>query len=494
MNRLRKTYSDEVLRFGPFHYYVQRRLVVAGNRQLRMGSRALEILQVLLENAGSVVSKEAIIARVWPTTVVEDSNLRVHIAALRRALGDGQGGQRYIANIPLRGYSFVADVQPGEAADPEPLTHAESPHHNLPPRLSQVTGRDQIVNSLLQQLPVRRFMTVVGPGGVGKTSVALRTAELLLAHYRDGVRFIDLAALADPSLVAAKVASSLGLPVLGLQIVASLSLHLRNRHMLLVLDNCEHLIDSCAFLAEGLLKRVPGLAILATSREPLLAEGEFVQRLPALDIPSPWSAPNAEEALAYSAVQLFVSRAAECQAGFTLRDRDVPAVAEICRRLDGMPLAIELAAAQVDGLGLPGLRTLLDNGAQLLMAGRRTALPRQRTLRAMLDWSHALLSPVERTVLQRLAVFKVAFTLCIAVRVIGCETLSESCIFEAITQLVAKSLLSVEIVNGMVHYRLLATTRAYALGKLRECGEFQALQERYARHRNIHVIVRDRAP
>lgn len=486
MNRLRTIHADAVLAFGPFHYYVQRRLILHGERPLRVGSRALEILHLLLEHAGSVVSKETILARVWPTTVVEEINLRVHIAALRRVLADGKGGQRYIANIPQRGYSFVADVKLSEAAEVGPAGPSGEALHNLPGRLSPIIGRDAVVDELVRKMPARRLLTLVGPGGMGKTTVALRVAELVLPHYQDGVYFIDLSALADPALVAAKVASTLGLTLPGEGAWCGLQRYLQQRHLLLVLDNCEHLIESCAALAEGLLMRAPRLAILATSREPLLTEGECVQRLAALSIPTPLS--TIEVALACSAVRLFVTRVAAYRPGFVLREQDVAVVTAICRRLDGMPLALELAAAQVEVLGLRGLLGQLEHCLQLLTHGRRTAAPRHQSLRALLDWSYVLLSPLEQTVLQRLAVFKVALSLDKAVSFIACKQVDEAQVFEAITQLVAKSWLSVELIDSVVHYRLLNTSRAYALEKLVASDEYRQVQQRYARHRNMRVI------
>lgn len=488
VNELRTIRTDAVLKFGPFRYYVQRRLILHGERPLRVGSRALEILHLLLEHAGSVVSKETILARVWPTTVVEEINLRVHIAALRRALSDGKGGQRYIANIPQRGYSFVADVQLNEAAEIVPAGPSGEILHNLPGRLSPIIGRDAIVDDLVRKMPARRLMTLVGPGGMGKTTIALRVAELVLPHYEDGVYFIDLSTLADPALVAAKVASTLGLAVAGEGALCGLDCYMLHRHMLLVLDNCEHLIDSCAALAVGLLMSAPRLAILATSREPLLTEGECVQRLEALTIPAPATSLPSEMALTYSAVRLFVTRVAAYLPGFVLRAQDVAVVAEICRRLDGMPLAIELAAAQIEVLGLHGLLGQLEHCLQLLTHGRRTAAPRHQSLRAVLDWSHALLSPLEQTVLHRLAVFKVALSLDKAVRLTACRAIDEAQVFEAITQLVAKSWLSVELIDSVVHYRLLNTSRAYALEKLRAGDEYRQGQQRYAQHRNMRVI------
>jgi len=479
MNSLRDLTSDAALRFGPYAFHPNQRLILDGDRALRMGGRALDILQVLVERAGHVVSKDELIARVWPTSVVEEINLRVHIAALRRALGDGQNGERYIVNIPQRGYSFIAPVERVLEGTPVFIDSLHKPQHNLPARLTSITGRDSIVGSVVRQLPVRRFMTLVGPAGIGKTTVALRVAELLLQHYRDGVWIIDLAAIDDPSQVVDQLLQTLELDA-GLAPLAP-------RHALLVLDNCEHLIERCRTLVDDLLAAAPRLSILATSREPLQALGETVLRLPPLAVPPASALHNVAEAMGYSAVQLFVSRARARQQGFTLREQDLKAVRDICRRLDGLPLAIELAAAQIDALALVGLHAQLDNCFQLLTQGRRTAVPRHQTLKAALDWSYERLSPLEQTVWQRLAVFKMAFTLDAVIGVISCASLPPMHLLDVVERLARKSLLSIEQGSGVPRYRFLHTTRTYALEKLEHSGHLRALELSHA-----HYISRAR--
>ena len=353
MNSVSDLNNEAVLRFGPYAFHLRQRLILDGDRPLRMGGRALDILQVLVQRAGNVVSKDELIALVWPTSVVEEINLRVHIAALRRALGDGQDGQRYIVNIPQRGYSFIAAVQRVPASTLASIETVQKPQHNLPARLSPVIGRDSLVGSLVRQLPVRRLMTLTGPGGIGKTTVALRVAELLLQHYQDGVWLVDLAVIDDPAQVVDHLTRVLELDVgITLETWAQ-------RHALLVLDNCEHLLERCRTLVEDLLMAAPRLSILVTSREPLQAQGETVQRLPPLAVPPASALHSVAEAMGYSAVQLFVSRARARQQGFVLREQDLKVVREICRRLDGLPLAIELAAAQIDALALVGLQLSL---------------------------------------------------------------------------------------------------------------------------------------
>lgn len=474
MNSMTSLNSDAVLQFGPYAFHLRQRLILDGDRPLRMGGRALDILQVLVQRAGTVVSKEELIALVWPTSVVEDINLRVHIAALRRALGDGPDGQGYIVNIPQHGYRFIAAVQRVPACSLASIETVQKPQHNLTARLTPVTGRDSIVGSLVRQLPVRRLMTLVGPAGIGKTTVALRVAELLLQHYQDGVWLVDLAVIDDPASVVDQVTRALELEV-GTTLDS-----LQQRHALLVLDNCEHLHERCRTLVEDLLQFAPRLSILVTSREPLNAQGESVQRLPPLAVPPASALHSVAEAMGYSAVQLFVSRAR--QQGFALREQDLKAVGEICRRLDGLPLAIELAAAQIDALALVGVQAQLDNCFQLLSHGRRTAVPRHQTLKAALDWSYEQLCPLEQTVLQRLAVFKMAFTLDAAIGVLGCAALLPGRLVEVVESLALKSLLSLEKGGGLSRYRFLNTTRAYALEKLEHSGELRAFEMRYARY------------
>ncbi|MDR7286477.1 putative ATPase/DNA-binding winged helix-turn-helix (wHTH) protein [Pseudomonas corrugata] len=476
MNSLTRIHSEAVLRFGPYAFHQRQRLILEGDRPLRMGGRALDILQVLVERAGTVVSKDELIALVWPTSVVEEINLRVHIAALRRALGDGHNGQRYIVNIPQCGYSFVAPVQHLPAGGPVSIQMLPKTPHNLPARLTPVIGRDAIVGSLVRQLPVRRLMTLVGPGGIGKTTVALRVAELLLQHYHDGVWRVDLGAIDDPALVLDHLRRTLeldlGMPLDGWA----------QRHALLVLDNCEHLLERCRALIESLLIAAPRLSILVSSREPLLAAGETVVRLPPLVVPPACELQSVAQVMGYSAVQLFVSRARARQQGFALREQDLMAVGEICRRLDGLPLAIELAAAQIDALALVGLQAQLDNCFQLLTLGRRTAVPRHQTLKAALDWSYERLSPIEQTVLQHLAVFQKAFTLDTAIDVMSSAVLLPDRVRNAVERLALKSLLSLEQGSGVSRYRFLNTTRTYALEKLEHNGALRDVERRYARY------------
>lgn len=470
----------QAVHFGPYRVYPGQRQILEADQPLRLGRRAMDILLILLKNAGNVVSKQQLLAEVWPDTVVEEINLRVHMAALRKALGDGQAGQRYIVTVAQRGYSFVAPCSL-ERVEQQPANEGPpSSGHNLPLRRTRLIGRQVLVDNLMTQLPRQRFITLVGPGGIGKTTVALRVAEQLIGRYRDGIRLLDLAPINDPLMIAGHLAALLGLSMHDTEPLNSLALFLREREMLLVIDNCEHLIDHVAVLCESLLRGAPQLQILATSREGLRAEGEFVQRLESLDCPPPIAVLDRAQALSFSALQLFVERAMASHDSFELSDAELPLLIDICRRLDGIPLALELAAAQVASLGLAGLLAQLQDSFRLLTHSSNTTLGRHQTLRATLDWSFELLSTCEQTCLRRLSVFRGGFTLESAAAVIVGGHIEPREVFGSITQLVAKSLLSVDVGDEEVFYRLLDTTRSYALEKLEQTSELSGTRERHA--------------
>ena len=469
--------SDQAVQFGPYRIHPRERLVLEGGRPLRLGRRAVEILLILLEQAGNVVSKQELIARVWPKSVVEDGNLRVHMAALRKALGDGQAGQRYIVTVAQRGYSFVAPLSiepmslPTEGAPQRPC-------HNLPLRRTRMIGRQALIDALVQQLPAQRFITLTGAGGIGKTTVALRVAELLIGHYRDGIRLLDLAPLSAPSMILPNLAALLDLTLTEQEPLLSVARSLHARQLLLVIDNCEHLLDDIALISETLLRYAPELHIIATSREALRAEGESVQRLEPLACPP--ATGNRAQALGYPALQLLIERAMSHQDSFALSDAELPLAIDICQRLDGIPLAIELVAAQIERFGLPGLLVQMEDNFRLLTRGRNSALPRQQTLRATLDWSFELLTGCEQICLRRLAVFRGGFSLASAAAVIAGEQVAPLEVLGSITQLVAKSLVNVEAGDDEVVYRLHDITRTYALEKLSSAGELDVTRAHHA--------------
>src|SRR5215472_12871432 len=357
--------ADETYVFGCFQLIPAQRLLLDSGRPLRLGSRALEILITLVESAGETVSKDQLIDRVWPDTVVDEGALRVHVAAVRKALGDGREGNRFIVSNPGRGYGFVAPVtheQSQEARGSPPNQPARS--GNLPALLTRVVGRDEIIATVVSRCCVHRLLTIVGPGGIGKTTVAIAAAEEMSASFADGIWFVGLATLVDAAFIPAAVGAALGMPSTGVDPLTALAAWSREKHILIVLDCCEHVADAAAALAEAVLRAAPDVCILATSREPLRAEGEWVLRLPSLEVPSGTAPLSAVEALSYSAVQLFGERAAAAIDGFVLGDADVPNVLRICRGLDGMPLALELAAVQIDALGIQRLAQGLTDRAR----------------------------------------------------------------------------------------------------------------------------------
>jgi DNA-binding winged helix-turn-helix (wHTH) protein len=402
MNDRRNSQPKEVLSFGPFSLFAAERLLKKADEPILLGGRALDVLIALAERAGEVVTHKELISSVWRGVTVEDANLRVHIAALRKALGDGRDGARYVSNIAGRGYCFVAPVTRSSAKQTVPVigTTTTERVQKLPPRLTRMVGRDDTVRALAEQLQMWRFVSIVGPGGVGKTTVAISVAHTLIDGFHDAV-FIDLAALTDPQLVPTTIASALGFMVQTQDPLVGLLAFIGDKKILLVLDNCEHVIGVAAALAERVVSEAPQAHILATSREALRVEGEHVHLLYSLDCPPEDAGLTAMEALRYPAAQLFMERAAASGYGAALSDIDASIVARSCRRLDGIALAIELAASRVGSLGIRGTAKLLDNRFNLLWHGRRTALPRHETLNAMLDWSYSLLSEREKVVLCR---------------------------------------------------------------------------------------------
>ena len=467
--------DEETFAFGSFRLIPAQRVLFEDGKPLRLGGRALDILISLVESAGETIGKDQLIARTWPDTVVDEGALRVHVAALRKALGEGRAGKRYIANIQGRGYSFIAPVT-REQRQP---TNGAAVRGNLPSSLTRIVGRDDIIAALTTQLARRRFLTIVGPGGIGKTTVAIAVAETLRTSYRDGVWFVALASLADPDLVPSSLGAVLGISLPRVNPVFGLTAWLRDKHALIVLDSCEHVIGAAAALAEAVLKTAPRVHILATSREPLRAEGEQLHRLPSLEVPPASGNLAPDDALRYSAVQLFADRAMATD-GFSLLDADVSAVLEICRRLDGVPLALELAAARVDAFGVKGLAARLDDRFAVLTKGRRTALPRHQTLRAAIDWSYDLLPEIEQVVFRRLAVFRGSFTMEAAAAVAVDERIKAADVIEGVVNLVGKSLIMTDLGGNITYFRLLDTTRSYALDKLTDRGEAEQAARRHA--------------
>src|SRR5258708_3632619 len=311
--------TERMFSFGSFRLLPSRRLLLDGETSVRLGSRALEILIALVERPGELVSKKELITRVWPGIHVDEGNLKFQVSALRRALGDGRGGLRYLGTSPGQGYRFVAPVAVTNEITPPASPAASTYQHNLPARITHLIGRSDLVAKLADQLPRQRLLTLVGPGGIGKTSVALAVAERLIGTYKDGVWLIDLAPVTNPTLVPTAFASVLGLEIRSDNPLPGLMTAVKDKQMLIVLDNCEHLIDAAAALVIAVLRGAAGVHIIATSREPLRVEGEHVNRLGPLKSPHTSTRLNAAEALRFPAVQLFAEHAAASADGFELR-------------------------------------------------------------------------------------------------------------------------------------------------------------------------------
>ncbi|UVK41065.1 winged helix-turn-helix domain-containing protein [Mesorhizobium sp. AR10] len=474
---------DVIASFGPFRLSVSERLLARGGEPLGIGGRALDILIVLVEHAGEVLSSKELLRRVWPDVIVEEGSLRVHLFNLRKALGDGKDGNRYIANVAGRGYSFVAPVRISARMIPTPPSGGAGRPKRLPPRLERMIGREETVAALCSLLTERRFVNVVGPGGMGKTTVAVAIAHSLRNEFSDQIYFLDLGALGDASLVAGAVTSTLGLSGQATQDpVSALVAFLVDKPILLVLDSCEHVIDAVAALAERLFAEIPLVHLLTTSREALRVEGENVYLLTPLEGPSEESGLTAAQALAAPAVQLFMERAVAGGLGAELSDTDAPILAAICRRLDGIALAIELAAGRVGTYGIRGTVELLDDRFKLLWHGRRSAIPRHQTLQAMFDWSYNLLSPYEQTILRRLSVFVGPFALNDAIAIASDDEADAPAVADAVESLVNKSLIRMSELAGSTYHRLLDTSRVYAAAKLAETGDGAVLSRRHAHH------------
>jgi predicted ATPase/DNA-binding winged helix-turn-helix (wHTH) protein len=473
--------------FGPFRLLPEQRVLLEDGSLVGIGGRALDLLVALVERAGQLVAKEELIARVWPNVSVCEGNLKTQIAALRTALRDGRDGARYVVSTPGRGYRFVAPIaRSNEPQSPiPPAAPLKSPIElpNCPP---QLIGRAGIVHELHRGLQRHRFVTIVGPVGIGKTAVALAVAEALEASCKFSVCFVDLSELSDPSHVIGALASALGVAAGGDDTKERVIALLRGGQTLVVLDCCDRVVDEAAALAERLLEGSPGVRILATSREALRAEGEVVCRLLPLATPLDLDGLTAIDALTFPAIQLFVERVAWNIDDFELSDADAPVVADICRRLDGLPLAIELAAGHVHAFGARGVAAFLGDRFRLLMRGRRTAPARHQTLGAAIEWSYETLAEPERAVLRRFSVFAGAFTLDAACAIGTDAAASAPEVAEIVADLVAKSLLRADANTSSRRYRMLETTRAYLEEKVAQSGEIQDVARRYAEYVRSH--------
>ncbi len=466
--------------FGSFTLLADRRLLMAEGHPVRLGGRALDILIELVEYAGQFVSRDELITRIWGGRVVEEINLRVQVAALRRALGDdGRGDPQFILNLPTKGYCFVAPVTKASEAQPAPPPARKAA--GLPMSLATLVGRESAVAELDEELRSCRVVTIVGPGGVGKSAVAIKVAAAAMSRHSQDVRHVDLGALADPAIASARIAEALGSSSAAAQSVEWLAGSPHDRDLLLLLDGCEGVIDLVAMLAEDMLSKAPRARLFATSREPLRIQGEQVHRLGPLAVPPPDAPSSLESALSFSAVQLFWDRASAASGNFQPSSDDVGLMLEICRRLDGVPLAIELAAHRVEHLGMAGILEQLDDGFDMLADERRVDVPNQCSLRANFNWSFDSLRPDEQRMLCTLSTFAGGFSLASGVHLASNDDADTGhSARELIGQLATKSLVSVEPGPSGVQYRLLGATREYARTRLLAQGDHPCIARRHA--------------
>lgn len=473
--------AGKIPRFGPFCVRTTTRVLLKDGAPVPLGGRAFDLLATLVAHGGQVLSRRDLLDRAWPRVTVQESNLRVQIANLRKVLGRQENGAHYIVTVAAQGYSFIADVR--YCADPD-IEVSASPRISepckLPPRLSRMIGRERVIADLTSMLASDGFVSVVGAGGLGKTTVAITVAHELLEVFDNSVYFVDLGSLADPDLIGSAIASAVGCSVYDQDAVPALISFLASRRLLLILDNCEHLIEAVADVTGRLVNELSGISILTTSREQLRVDGEHVYRLLPLDIPGETADLAASQLLMSPAVQLFAERASASGYRDHLDDADAKTIAEICRKLDGVPLAIELAASRSGLHGIRQTAKLLDDRFSLLSQGRRDALPRHQTLQAMIDWSYDLLSKQEQEMLRWLSIFSGDFTLSAALFIAAPEDRDDAETAEIVASLVNRSLIWVTSADGETFYRLPETTRAYALAKLRESGDRDGVARRHA--------------
>jgi predicted ATPase/DNA-binding winged helix-turn-helix (wHTH) protein len=471
------------LRFGHAEVRPSERQLLVDGRPVALGSRAFDLLLALVERRDRMVAKNELLDSVWPGLMVEENNLQVQISSLRKALGS-----HVITTIPGRGYRFTAalegDDDRSSAAVPAPIPApaatdliARAAHlTNLPRELPPLYGREADLSALRSLLDAHKLVTVVGAGGIGKSRLAQATAHSLAGRWTDGAWMVELASLSDPALLPNAVAQALDIKMAGQdaaleEVVAGMA----PRTVLLVLDNCEHLLDAVAALVQAVMQRAPGVTMLATSQEPLRLPAEQQYRVMPLAVPSETAVSSARE---FGAVALFEARVRAADPRFTLNDENLTLVIDICRRLDGLPLAIELAAARVATLGLRPVGEKLDARFKLLTGGSRATLRRHQTLRAALEWSHNLLNDAEKAVFRRLGVFAGGFTMELAQAIAADAQLDEWAVLDHLSALVDKSLVVADA-GDAPRYRLLESARAFALEQL-AAGETANILKRHA--------------
>ncbi len=462
----------EAAEFGPFRLKAAQRLLERNGSPVKIGSRALDILITLIAAAPEVVAKRDLLKRVWGGLLVDEATLRYQVLTLRKVLGAEVLGSRYIANVAGLGYCFSAPVTRSAGARP-PCKGGTGQHHRLPVPIAPLIGRDTILENLTTRLRVDRLVSVVGPGGMGKTAVAVQVAQQLWSEFDGAIFFADLGTLAPGAAIQRLLATTLELPgdasIPWSALVYAMHRKHGDRPLLLILDNCEHVIDAIAELADLLHRMAPRIRLLATSREPLRTSGEQVVRLPPLEFPAVGGTVSAAEARQFPAVRLFLHHVEASGHSLVLSDAEANIVGNICRQLDGLPLALELTARRVGIYGLAGTQKLLDGCAGLRWTGQRRRPARHRSLYASIDWSYDLLTPPEQLALRRLSDLEGAFSLETATHAL--LELSGEGVTDMLGNLVEQSLLAVELPGCVPRYRLFPVTRAYLQQRIAADGQ-----------------------
>lgn len=471
-----------VYRFGEAELDIPAQELRVEGKRVTLGPRGIALLRMLIERRRGAISKNELLDTVWRGVIVEENNLQVQISTLRKLLGP-----QAIATIPGRGYRFMLPVEGGQAEQADAqhgaaVKPADAPHHpaagNAPARPPELYGRKEdcaAVQALIERHPL---VSIVGAAGIGKTRLGLAVACALATHSPDGVWVVECASLNDGSLLVQTIAQAMKLSLPGMrEPIEELSMALRDRRAVLLVDNCEHLVDAIGTVLARLLADAEGLRVLTTTQESLRLPNEQIYRLTPLSVPM--NAQLADDAMAYGAVRLFVERVRAQSPNFVLDSSNLAEVVEICRRLDGLPLAIELAAARVPVLGVVGVEERLGERFRVLTGGSRFAPKRHQTLRAALDWSHALLDADERAVYRRLGVFVGSFSLEAAQDLAATEQMDEWAVLEHLSSLVDKSLIVAEG-EPRPRYRMLESTREHALEQLASSGETDAWIARHA--------------
>ena len=477
-------------RFGEFEVDVAAYSVRRGGQRLRLARQPMDLLLLLLERRQELVSRDEIAMRLWEGDVFTDldAGIRTAVLKIRRLLGDSSESPQLIETVPGKGYRLIAHVEVEERSTSEkthaafaPGTYSDARHHNLPVELTSFVGRRNELIELHGALASSRLLSLTGAGGVGKTRLALRLARDVVNDFSDGVWLIDLAPLSEPDLVAQTIATAIGVRVDPHRSVRETLLdELRDRQLMLVLDTCEHLVAACAVLVEALLREAAELRILATSREALGVSGETAYRVPSLSLPDPVNSISLDTLDHSDATLLFIERARAADPAFTPDLDNADNIVKICHRLDGIPLAIELAAARVVVLSPEQIEARLKDRFRLLTGGARTAVARQRTLEAAVDWSYQLLSEGERQLLSRLSVFPSSWTIEAAEYVGGGDGISRGDILDLSWSLVNKSLLMPDgDFGGERRYRLLETIRQYASERLVQANAADRLRQKH---------------